>query len=73
MGYGEQPYLVVFHNDTANNHVHIVSSWVNNETGKCIDRNFEKYQSQTALQETLKELYGNDVHQKLNQQNRKIW
>ncbi len=66
MGYGEQPYLVVFHNDTANNHVHIVSSRVNKETGKRIDRDFEKYQSQTALLETLKELYGTDVYQKLD-------
>lgn len=66
MGYGKQPFIVVFHNDTANNHVHIVSSRVNKETGKRIDRDFEKYQSQTALQETLKELYGTDVHQKLD-------
>lgn len=66
MGYGEQPYIVVFHNDTANNHIHIVSSRVNKETGKRIDRDFEKYESQTALQETLKELYGTDVHKKLD-------
>lgn len=66
MGYGKQPYIVVFHNDTANNHVHIVSSRVNKENGKRIDRDFEKYQSQTALQETLKELYGTDIHKKLD-------
>lgn len=66
MGYGKQPYIVVFHNDTSNNHVHIVSSRVDRQTGKRIDRDFEKYQSQTALQETLKELYGTDVHKKLD-------
>lgn len=66
MGYGEQPFIVVFHNDTSNNHVHIVSSRVDKHSGKRIDRDFEKYQSQTALQETLKELYGKDVHKKLD-------
>lgn len=67
MGYGEQPYIVVFHNDTSNNHVHIVSSRVDKHSGKRIERDFEKYKSQTALQEVLKELYGTDVHKKLDQ------
>ncbi|MDC8102630.1 relaxase/mobilization nuclease domain-containing protein [Chryseobacterium rhizosphaerae] len=66
MGYGEQPYIVVFHNDTSNNHVHIVSSRVDKHSGKRIERDFEKYKSQTALQEALKELYGTDVHKKLD-------
>ncbi|OCA69109.1 hypothetical protein BBI01_18035 [Chryseobacterium artocarpi] len=61
MGYGEQPYIVVFHNDTPNNHVHIVSTRVHKDTSKRIERDFEKYKSQSALQETIKELYGNDV------------
>jgi hypothetical protein len=65
MGYGKQPFIVVFHNDTSNNHVHIVSSRVDKQTGKRIERDFERYQSQTALQETLKELYGTDIHKKL--------
>lgn len=58
MGYGKQPYIVVFHNDTDNNHVHIVSTRVDKETGKGINDSFEKLKSQTAMREILKELYG---------------
>ena len=58
MGYGKQPFIVVFHNDTDNNHVHIVSTRVDKETGKGISDSFEKLKSQTAMREILKELYG---------------
>lgn len=65
MGYGNQPYLVVYHRDTKNNHVHIVSTRVDKSTGMKIDHNFENLRSQTALREVLKETYGIDHEKKL--------
>ena len=57
MGYGKQPFTVVFHNDTDHNHVHIVSTRVDKTTGKKINDSFEKLKSQEALNRTLEKLY----------------
>lgn len=41
MGYSQQPYLIIFHKDTKNNHVHIVSSRID-KSGLKISSAFEK-------------------------------
>lgn len=52
MKYGEQPYLIVFHKDTENNHVHIISSRVG-KNGKQIDRDYEKVRAVRNLNKVL--------------------
>ena len=65
MGYGNQPYIIVFHNDTENNHIHLVSTRVDKSTGKKIDDSFEKLKSQRALQKVLAELQGENLDKDL--------
>jgi len=61
MGYKNNPYLIYFHSDTANNHVHIVSSRVN-EAGLKIKDSFERRRSQTAIKEILELDAGSKVN-----------
>lgn len=65
-GYGQQPYIAVFHNDTENNHIHLVSTRVDKKTGKKIDDSYEKLKAQKALAEVLEKRYGIHEEEKLN-------
>ena len=52
MGYGQQPYLVYFHHDTSNNHVHILSTRIN-RYGIAIKDSYDKIRMQQAADEIL--------------------
>jgi hypothetical protein len=58
MGYGNQPFIVVFHNDTDNNHVHLVSTRVDKSTGKKINDSYEKLKAQQSISKTLEKVNG---------------
>ncbi|MDE5518720.1 relaxase/mobilization nuclease domain-containing protein [Elizabethkingia meningoseptica] len=66
MGYENQPFIVVFHNDTENNHVHIVSTRVDKSSGKKLNDSYEKLKSQKALASVMDKLYGISEEKKLN-------
>lgn len=65
MGYGRQPYIVVFHKDTDHNHVHLVSTRVQKQTGKKINDSYEKLRSQKILSQVTEKLYGVNQEEKL--------
>lgn len=56
MGYGDQPYVVVKHEDIDRHHIHIVSLRVN-EQGKCIDKSFN-YPRSKRITRDLEQEYG---------------
>jgi len=52
MGYSSQPYMLIFHKDTHNNHIHIVSSRVNHQGNKIPDA-FEKIRAYRVLNQLI--------------------
>lgn len=66
MGYGGNPYLIVFHGDTANNHVHMVSSRIDNQ-GKKINDSMERVRAQKCMQEILDQHPGKDCTKALEE------
>jgi len=69
MGYGKHPYLIIFHKDTQNNHVHLVSTRIGRD-GKKVNDSYEKVRAYQVLNEIMglneTEQVRKDVGQALN-------
>ncbi len=57
-GFGKQPYLVIFHKDTSNRHIHLVSTRIDIETGKRIPSYYEVYPIGRSLHKAMEETLG---------------
>lgn len=68
MGYGKQPYIIIAHNDTKNNHVHIVSTRVDIETGKKINDSNEGYKARNSINKIMERDFG--IDQKFKTENK---
>lgn len=52
MGYGKNPYLIYYHSDTKNNHVHVVSTRVDKEGNRVKDA-YERVRSMNAIRDIM--------------------
>lgn len=67
MGYGDQPYIIVKHEDIDRHHIHIVSVRVN-EQGRCIDKSFNFPRSKRITRDIEKEYGLHPADKKLEKQ-----
>ncbi|WP_072998778.1 relaxase/mobilization nuclease domain-containing protein [Mariniphaga anaerophila] len=71
MGYGNQPYFVYKHSDLDRTHFHIVSTRIDNQTGKKIKDNYEKEKVQRFIK-SLEQKYDFTKEQSQVQSNLKF-